>query len=100
MSKPSAERWSCRYAAGERGLIEMPAQDLVLDRQTFEAVGVDLHDRDVVDALEQVLALLRADRSLGRAFARSTASLRVSVGGDGFAFWQAAAINTAAAATA
>ena len=44
-------------AAGERRLVEMPDQRLLLQRQRREAVRVELHDRRIVDALEQVLAV-------------------------------------------
>ena len=41
-------------AAGERGLIQMPDERLLRERQLLEAVGVQLDDRRVVDLLEQV----------------------------------------------
>ncbi len=44
-------------AAGERGLVEVPDQRLLLERQRREPVRIELHDGRVVDALEQVLAL-------------------------------------------
>ena len=41
-------------AAGERGLVQVPDERLLLQRQLLEAVGVQLHDRRIVDLLEQV----------------------------------------------
>ena len=41
-------------AAGDRRLIQMPDERLLLQRQLVEAVGVQLDDRRVVDLLEQV----------------------------------------------
>src|SRR6185436_15092549 len=39
---------------GQRGEVEMPHERLLLERQLVEAVGVQLHDRGIVDLLEQV----------------------------------------------
>ena len=41
-------------AAGERGLIQMPDERLLPERQLVEAVGIQLDDGGVVDLLEQV----------------------------------------------
>ena len=41
-------------AAGERRLIQMPDERLFLQRQRLKAVGIDLHDGRLVNALEQV----------------------------------------------
>ena len=46
-------------AAGDSRLVEMPDQDALIDRQRLETVGVQLHDRGFVDALEQILAFDR-----------------------------------------
>lgn len=43
-------------AAGERGLVQMPDQRLLFQRQLVEPVGVQLDDRGIVDLFEQVLA--------------------------------------------
>ena len=56
-------------APGERRLIEVPDQDLLLHRQLLEAVGVELHHGCVVDALEKVLAA--GGRRRGRCRRRS-----------------------------
>ena len=45
-------------AAGDRRLVEVPDERLLLERQRREAVRVQLHDRRIVDALEQVLAIV------------------------------------------
>ena len=53
---------------GQRRLIQMPDECLVAQRQRLEAVGVELHDRRVVDPLQQVAALavlLRRHRGRG-----------------------------------
>ena len=44
-------------AAGERGLIQMPDERLLPDRQLFEAVGIQLDDRGVIDLLEEVTSI-------------------------------------------
>ena len=41
-------------AAGERGLIQMPDQRLLLQRQLVEAVRIQLNDGRIVDLLEQI----------------------------------------------
>ena len=41
-------------AAGERRLVQVPDERLLLQRQRLKAVGVQLHDGRIVDALEQV----------------------------------------------
>ena len=41
-------------AAGERRLIEVPDEHLLLERQRGEAVGIELHDGGIVHPLEQV----------------------------------------------
>ena len=43
-------------APGERGLVEMPDERLFLERQRGESIGIQLHDRRVVDLFEQVSA--------------------------------------------
>ena len=43
-------------AAGERGLIEMPGEDLLVERQRIEPIRVVLHDGRIVDLFEQVTA--------------------------------------------
>ena len=52
-------------APGDRGLVEMPDERLVLQRQVAEGVGVQLHDRRFVDPLEQVFAIGRAAVAAG-----------------------------------
>ena len=52
--------------AGERGLIQMPDEGLVLQVQLLEAVGVELHDRRIVDLLEQVGPRRRSYGAAGR----------------------------------
>ena len=42
-------------APRERGEVEMPDEDPVAQRQRAEAVHVNLHDRRIVDALEEIL---------------------------------------------
>ena len=44
-------------APGERGLVQVPDQDLLIERQRVEAVRVDLRDRRFVHPLEQVFAV-------------------------------------------
>ena len=44
-------------AAGDGGLIQMPDERLLAQRQRLEAVRIDLHHRRVVDGLEEILAL-------------------------------------------
>ena len=55
-------------AAGDGGLIQMPDQDALVDRQRLEPVGVQLHDRRFVDPFEQVLAF--ESPTAGRAASR------------------------------
>ena len=43
-------------AAGERRLVEVPRQNLLVERQRVESVRVVLHDGGVVDLFEQVRA--------------------------------------------
>ena len=43
--------------SGDRCLVEMPDQRLVLERQLVETVRIQLHDRRIVDAVEEVLAI-------------------------------------------
>ena len=50
-------------APGDGGLVEMPDERLLLERQRREPVGVQLHHRGVVDPLEQVLALVGGGRA-------------------------------------
>ena len=47
-----------RFMTGERCLIQVPDERLLLERQRVEAVGVDLHDRCIVNLLEEVSAIL------------------------------------------
>ena len=47
-------------AAGQRGLVEVIDQRLLLERQGRKAVRIQLHDGRIVDALEQILAFWRA----------------------------------------
>ena len=49
-------------AAGQGRHIQVVDQGLLLQRQRREAVGVELHDRGVVHALEQVFAIGRCGR--------------------------------------
>ena len=42
-------------ASRERGLVEMPDQRLLPERQRAEAVGVQLHDGRIVHTFEQIL---------------------------------------------
>ena len=44
-------------AAGQRRLVEMPDQRLLLERQRRKAVRIQLDDGGVVDAIEQVFAI-------------------------------------------
>ncbi|MCU0974647.1 MAG: hypothetical protein MUF80_11965 [Burkholderiales bacterium] len=44
-------------APGQRGLVQVPRQRLVSKREVRESVGVQLNDRRVLDALEQVRAV-------------------------------------------
>jgi hypothetical protein len=44
-------------ATGERGLVQVPDQRLMRERQFLESVGVELDDRRVIDLLEQVLPI-------------------------------------------
>ena len=46
-------------AAGERRLVQVPDEHLLIERQRVEAVRVQLHHRRLVHALEQVLAVSR-----------------------------------------
>ncbi len=39
-----------------RCLIQMPDQELLLERQILEPVGVKLHDGDIIDSFQQILA--------------------------------------------
>ena len=64
-------------AAGQGRLIEMPDQHLLLERQLLEAVRIELHDRRVVHALEQVLAIRRRGRRRRRL--RAVGRRRVAV---------------------
>ena len=45
-------------AAGKRGQVEMPDEDLVAQRQRCESVRINLHDRRIVNALEEILPTL------------------------------------------
>ena len=55
-------------APGQGGLVEVPDERLLAQRQRLEAVGVELHHRGVVDPLQQVAALaLPLRRRRGRA---------------------------------
>jgi hypothetical protein len=49
-------------AAGERGLVEVPDEDLLVQRQVAESVRVDLDDGGLADLLEQVDAIARVRR--------------------------------------
>ena len=49
-------------APGQRRLVEVPDQRLLLQRQRREAVGVQLHDGRIVDALEQVFSIREVRR--------------------------------------
>ena len=40
--------------AGQRRLVEVPHEHLLVERQGREPIGVELHDRRIVDAFEQV----------------------------------------------
>ncbi len=53
-------------AACERGLIQVPDELLLFERELLEAVGVHLHDRCIVHPLEEILPL-RDGRCGGRA---------------------------------
>ena len=53
-------------AACERGLIQVPDELLLFERELLEAVGVHLHDRCIVHSLEEILPL-RDGRCGGRA---------------------------------
>ena len=44
-------------AAGERRLVEVPDQQLLIERQVGKAVGVQLRDGRIVNPLEQVFAI-------------------------------------------
>jgi hypothetical protein len=44
-------------APGNRRLVEMPDQRLVLQRQLAEAVGIELHDRASSTQVEEVFAI-------------------------------------------
>ena len=44
-------------APGERRLVQMPDERLLPERQRAETVGVELHDRRLVDLLEEVTAI-------------------------------------------
>ena len=57
-------------AAGERRVVQVPDQHLLAELQPLEAVGVDLADGGVVDALEQVLAFGLLHSAGGRRFER------------------------------
>ena len=52
-------------------LVQVPDQLLFAQRQRLETVGIELHDRDVVDAIQQIrpirinLRLSRRDRQCG-----------------------------------
>ena len=53
-------------ASGKRRLVQVPDQDLVVERQLVEAVGIHLHDRRIVDAFEQVAPGVDRRRDRGR----------------------------------
>jgi len=46
-------------AAGDCGLIQVPDERLLLQRQRLEAVRIDLHDRRVVHGFEEILSFRR-----------------------------------------
>ena len=64
-------------AARQRRIVKVIDERLLLQRQGLEAVGVELHDGSVVDALEQVWAVVFA------AGGRRLWRLRWSAGDDG-----------------
>ena len=64
-------------AAGQRRLVEMPDQDLLLERQRGESVGIELHDRGIVDPLEQILAATGHRGNTGRRRRRRVCCRRV-----------------------
>ncbi len=53
-------------AARQRRLIQMPDQNLFVQRQIAESVGVELDDGRLADALEEIRPLGRRSRSRGR----------------------------------
>ena len=44
-------------ATGERGLIQMPDEHLLAQRETLKAIGIQLDDRRIIDTLEEIPAL-------------------------------------------
>ena len=52
-------------ATSNRGLVQMPDQDLVVEREVLESIRVQLHDRRIVHSFEQILALPRGCRRCG-----------------------------------
>src|SRR6202011_5284326 len=58
-------------AARQRRLIQMPDQNLVVQREIAKSVGVELDDGRLADALEEILPLRRGSRSRGRLSARA-----------------------------
>jgi hypothetical protein len=69
-------------APRDGGLIEVPDERLLAKRQRREPVGVELHDRGVVHALEQVLPFSRR-RRLRLDGRRRVGSVRSARGGQG-----------------
>ena len=64
-------------APGERGMVQVPDEGLLAQGEGAEAVGVDLDDRRVVDALEQIRALgLDGGRRISRGRIRRAAAAR------------------------
>ena len=69
--------------AGERRLIQVPDERFVLERQVAEAVRVDLNDRRVADALEQVLSRVGRRRGGSSDVCRINGGIRRSATGHG-----------------
>ena len=73
-------------AARDRGVVQMPDQHFLAQRERLEAVGVDLCDGGVADALEQVPARLRFNGGSGRRIrfgGRGGGRIRFDGGGGG-----------------
>ena len=65
-------------AAGQSRLPQVPHQDLVVQRQLLETIGIQLDHGGVVDLLEQILARAGRGRGRGRR-CRSVVRLRRSL---------------------